>query len=241
MPKSLFYAGVVSCALLALSSAALVGYTIQPTFTARTHYLLLGIVLISVPVASILLRMASLIAARSLFAAIFAAFSVACAGVAVIFLASVQLRIVLLLRHLAFFNPEAAERSLTARSLLEVQQAGFYVLGWFVAIALLSLRPYFRIQASRTLSALVWLPAPLFIWSLFTDVAAGGVPDMTSASMIYWTILAILFFMIAVHSIRHRHLFIEVTNLRELLDTRAVHAHAARRPMPPIKDVAFDS
>ncbi|HVR40503.1 MAG TPA: hypothetical protein VMU84_15510 [Thermoanaerobaculia bacterium] len=43
--------------------------------------------------------------------------------------------------------------------------------------------------------------------------------------------LAVLFFSIAVHCIRHRHLFLEMTNLRELLDSRS----------RTIGHVAFDS
>jgi hypothetical protein len=44
----------------------------------------------------------------------------------------------------------------------------------------------------------------------------------------------VLFFAIAVHCIRHRHMFIETTNLRELLDTRIDRSS-------PIGGVAFDS
>ena len=47
--------------------------------------------------------------------------------------------------------------------------------------------------------------------------------------------MAVLFFAIAVHCIRHRHMFIETTNLRELLDTRV------DRSSRPIGSVAFDS
>jgi hypothetical protein len=51
--------------------------------------------------------------------------------------------------------------------------------------------------------------------------------------------MSILFFAISVHCIRHRHLFLEMTNLRELLDGRFdPSARASRRP---IGGVAFDS
>ena len=49
---------------------------------------------------------------------------------------------------------------------------------------------------------------------------------------------AILFVSIAIHSIRHRHLFLEMTNLRELLDSRV---DPASRHGRPIGGVAFDS
>jgi hypothetical protein len=252
MPKSLFYAGVVCCVLLALSSglevarragleSVLMERTLQGAVETSTPYLLLAILLMSVPVAAILLRMASLVAARSLFAAVFATFSIACTGLSIAYLTTLELRIILLLRELGSLSAAAAERSLIAKSLFEAQHAGFYAFGWFISVMLLSLRPYFRIQASRTLSALVWLPAPLFAWSLLADLSAGwGDRLLPVPSLVFWTLLTAIFFAIAGHCIRHRHLFIEVTNLRELLDTRAIHRDSARRGLT-IKGVAFDS
>jgi hypothetical protein len=221
--------------------SVLMGRTVDVALEGRTPYLLLLILLMTIPVAAIFLRMAALVAARSLFAAIFAAFSVACAGFAIAYLATLELRIILLLRELGTLNAAAAERSVLSKSLLELQHAGFYAFGFFISIALLSLRPYFRIQASRTVSAMVFLPAPFFVWSVIEDVAGGGQRLSSTPAMMFWTLIAVLFVAISVHSFRHRHLFIEVTNLRELLDTRAHHREGTPRRGLPIKGVAFDS
>jgi len=55
---------------------------------------------------------------------------------------------------------------------------------------------------------------------------------MAPALVVFYAVLSILFFSIAVHCVRHRYLFLEMTNLRELLDA------PARRT---IGGVAFDS
>jgi hypothetical protein len=67
---------------------------------------------------------------------------------------------------------------------------------------------------------------------------AGALPAATPASLVYFAVVSVLFFSIAVHCIRHRHLFLEMTNLRELLDSRV---DPAGRPGRPIGGVAFDS
>jgi len=112
------------------------------------------------------------------------------------------------------------------------------MLGWFVALSLLALRPYFRIQASRFLSALVFLPLPVFvlivIQELFLTSSAAPLPANTPASKVFFGVVAMLFFAISVHCIRHRHLFIEPTNLRDLLEPRVDRAPR------PIGGVAFD-
>jgi hypothetical protein len=60
----------------------------------------------------------------------------------------------------------------------------------------------------------------------------------TPVAQVYFSILAILFLSIGVHCIRHRYLFLEMTNLRELLDSRV---DPTARPGRPIGGVAFDS
>ena len=121
----------------------------------------------------------------------------------------------------------------------EMHFAAFMMLGWFVALSLLALRPYFRIQASRFLSALVFLPLPVFvlivIQELFLTSSAAPLPANTPASKVFFGVVAMLFFAISVHCIRHRHLFIEPTNLRDLLEPRVDRAPR------PIGGVAFDS
>ena len=54
------------------------------------------------------------------------------------------------------------------QSLAELHFAGFMLVGFFVSLSLLALRPYFRIQASRFLAATVFLPLPLYAMLLLT-------------------------------------------------------------------------
>lgn len=246
MPKSLFYAGVIFCALFALLVASgviqsgttpgLDGLLYDPAASELAPVspsVMIAVLLMMIPVASILLRMASLVAARNLFAAFFGIFSVSCAALALGYFAALQFRIGTLIRT----SSEAITR---IQPLLESQVAVTWSFGWFLSLALLSLRPYFRIQASRTLSALVFLPAPVFLWALMGT--AGQVAGTTSSTMmLYWSLLAAIFLAISVHCMRHRHLFIEVTNLRELLDTRVVPPLGDRRRLSFDGGVAFDS
>ena len=105
-------------------------------------------------------------------------------------------------------------------------------------LTMLAVRPYFRIQASRFLSALVSFPLPIFVLmvaqELFVSQSSSPLPPSTPASQVYFAVVAILFFAVAVHCVRHRHLFIETTNLRELLDSRI-------EPRRAIGGVAFDA
>jgi len=93
-----------------------------------------------------------------------------------------------------------------------------------VALSFLALRPYFRIQASRFLSALVFFPLPLFmlivVQEVFVTASKAPLPATTPGSIVFFAAVAMLFFSIAVHCVRHRHMFIEMTNLRELLEPR---------------------
>lgn len=247
MPKSLFYAGVIFSALFALlvaSSVIQIGSTpglewllYSPSAAgisgSASPFVMIAILLMMVPVASILLRMASLVAARNLFAAFFGIFSVSCAALALGYLAALEFRIGAVLRG-------SSDAVSGIQPLLESQVAGTWSFGWFLSLALLALRPYFRVQASRTLSALVFLPAPVFLWSL-AGVAGHAAGSTSSTMMLYWSLLSAIFLAIAVHCMRHRHLFIEVTNLRELLDTRVVPPLDERRRLSFDGGVAFDS
>lgn len=247
MPKTLFYAGVVCCALFALLIANGVLQTGRaPGLEALLHdpsapvvagtdspVALVAILVMMLPVAAILLRMASLIAARNLFAAFFGIFSVSCAALSAGYVTAMQFRISLILRA-----PSEAVAGI--RPLLESQFVSAWSFGWFMSLAVLALHPYFRIQASRTLSALVFLPAPLFLWSLLGKI--GQQPaTASSSSLLFWSLLAAILLAISVHCMRHRHRFIEVTNLRELLDTRIVPPPADRRRLSFEGGVAFDS
>ncbi len=199
MPKLLFYAGTAFCFFVALISGMLVGFD-MPQF-AREWWGIALALLAGLAIAALFLRMAALLAARNLFAALMAVLFVAASMASLAGLLLLQWRG-------------------TAGHFAELQLAALMTLGFFLSLTLLSLRPYFNIQASSFLSVIVLLPLPLFL-AVLAEERLGSV---------YFGAVAVIFFSIAVHCIRHRHLFLEMTNLRELLDPRGDH-----RPL------AFDS
>jgi hypothetical protein len=237
MPKLLFYSGTAFCLFLALSSAAVavrdldsgasVFVAIGAGASTRAAWAIVVALFAGLAVSSIFLRMAALVAARNLFAAFVAIFAVAASVAALVGVVMLEAR--MLRQH--------------DSALYEVHLAAVLTLGWFVSTTLLAMRPYFRVQASRILSALVFLPLPLFAMiigqELFVGASHAPLPATSPALIVYFAVLAVLFFSIAVHCVRHRYLFLEMTNLRELLDSRVDPAsRAARRT---IGGVAFDS
>ena len=234
MPKGLFYTGTAFCLFLALSSAAEAARELRRDVLAfaglpEGPYALWAIVaalLSGLAIAGLFLRMAALLAARNLFAAFVALLSVTAATAALAGVLFLQWRMT----------------AVAGTQLDEIHFAGLMALGFFVSLSILSLRPYFSIQASRFLSALVFFPLPLFALivaqEMFLRTSSAPLPAASPASRVYFVVLAVLFVSIAVHSIRHRHLFLEMTNLRELLDSRV---DPASRPGRPIGGVAFDS
>jgi hypothetical protein len=234
MPKFLFYAGTAFCLFLALTSAAEAARELRGTSvafvalpeTAHAVWSIAVALLAGLAIAALFMRMAALLAARNLFAALMAVLCVAGATVSLAGLLLLQWRIVTL------SDPNVAD----------VHFAGLMALAFFISLSLLSLRPYFSIQASRFLSALVFFPLPLFVLVLaqemFVATSPGPLPASSPASRVFFTVLALLFVSIAVHCIRHRHLFLEMTNLRELLDSRV---DPGARQGRPIGGVAFDS
>lgn len=242
MPKVLFYAGTAFCLFLALSSAEVltrqlhgapgtfvaVHGTAVSTTTAGALAILVAL-FAGMAAAAILLRMAALLAARNLFAAFLAVFCVAASVVSVASIVLLQSRMIMLARHgVTLADPIAS-----------MHFAAVMMLGYFLSMSFLALRPYFRIQASRFLSALVIFPLPLFVLVLLQELFLGGsrtpLPAVTPASLVFFGAVALLFFAISVHCIRHRHMFLEMTNLRELLESRIEHEQR------PIGRVAFDS
>jgi hypothetical protein len=232
MPKGIFYAGTAFCLFVALTSAGeaarewqegILSFAALPSSSRGTWAI--GVALVAgLANAALFLRMASLLAARNLFAAFLSV--VAVAG------AVTSLTVVLFLqwRLLA-----------TGAPLAEIHLAIYMALGFFVSVSALSLRPYFSIQASRFLSAVVFFPLPLFALIMAQELfrtSTAPLPASSPASQVFFAVQAILFFSIAVHCIRHRHLFIEMTNLRELLDARVDPASRSGRA---IGGVAFDS
>jgi hypothetical protein len=234
MPKVLFYVGTAFCLFLALTSAAEVARELRDgtlAFVAlpgsvEASWAIATALVAGLAIATLFLRMAALLAARNLFAALLAVVAVAGSVASLAGVLLVQLRIL----------------SSATAPLHEVHFAGLMALGFFVSLSLLSLRPYFSIQASRFLSAIVFFPLPLFVLLLaqemFIAPSPAPLPAASPASGVFFGVLGLLFFSLAVHCIRHRHLFLEMTNLRELLDPRV---DPGARPARPIGGVAFDS
>lgn len=224
MPKLVFYAGTAFCLFLALTSAGEVMrqlrdgvvFGVLPASARASWNVVVGLIA-GFAIAALFLRMAALLAARNLFAAFIAVLSVTAALATTAGVLFVQWRMV----------------ASGARELEELHVAAVMMLGFFVSLSLASLRPYFSIQASRFISALVFLPMPLFALILaqemFVSASPAPLPAAGPASQVFFSVLAILFLAIAVHCIRHRHLFLEMTNLRELLagriDPTPTHGH----------------
>ena len=244
MPKTLFYIGIVCCVFLAVAAAgvfaqeiegspvsfiALHGHALTPG--SSSGWAIVIALLAAVAVAAILLRMAALLAARNLFGAFLALFAVSASVVSLTWVVLLQLRMVTLVRHHAAIGADLGE----------MHFAAVMMLGYFVTLSFLALRPYFRIQASRFLSALVFFPLPLFllivVQELFVTGSASLFPATSPASVVFLAVVAMLFFSIAVHCVRHRHMFIEMTNLRELLEPRVDPGRGAKA----VGRVAFDS
>lgn len=235
MPKVLFYAGTAFCLFLALTSAGEAAFELRGgdlTFAALpdaayAQWAIAATFVSGLAIAALFLRMASLLAARNLFGAFVAVMAVTGA--------TATLAVVLLLQWRLTSTGSA--------QLAQVHLAALLAFGFFVALSFLSLRPYFSIQASRFLSASVVFPLPVFALMLTQEMllaapATAALPARSPASQVFFAVLAVLFFSIAVHCIRHRHLFLEMTNLRELLDSRI---DPATRSSRPIGGVAFDS
>jgi len=243
MPKILFYGGTAFCLFLALTGAGEVAREMQgggasfaaihnggTLVTTRAAWAILIALLAGLGVAAIFIRMVALLAPRNLFGAFVGVFAVAGA------LASLSGVLFLQARMISI-----ARRAGSVQTLSEIHFAAYLLLGYFISVTMLALRPYFRVQASRILSVLVFLPLPLFFLvvaqELFVTASSGPLPAKSPGSIVYYAILSVLFFAIAVHCVRHRHLFLEMTNLRELLDSRVDLSGRGTRPVR----VAFDS
>jgi hypothetical protein len=232
MPKVLFYAGIAFCLFLALGSAAESARQLQGASlafaalgpfgapaVARAAWTVVVALAAGFAAAAIFVRMAALLAPRNLFGAFFAVFSAIGSMLTLSATMLLQWRMVVLLH-----------RGTASPALGELHFVACLLLGFFVSLTLLSVRPYFRIQASRVLSALVSFPLPIFalvvVQELFVSASHAPLPASSPASTAWFATIAVLFFSVAVHCVRHRHLFIEATNLRELLDRRHVAAIA---------------
>jgi hypothetical protein len=229
MPKVLFYAGTAFCLFLALTSAseaardlgAAGGFTLVLVPISQGATWAIGATLAAgLAIAALFLRMAALLAARNLFGALVAVLAVTSATAALATVLVLQWRI-------------ASE---STAQLAELHFTVLMLLGFFLSLSLLSLRPYFSIQASRFLSVLMFLPLPLFAF-VAHEMFGAELPIATPATRVWLSVVAVSFIAIAVHCIRHRHLFLEMTNLRELLAPRVDPSGRGGR----IGGVAFDS
>jgi hypothetical protein len=230
MPKVLFYAGTAFCLLMALLSAGEVvrglgvvgglSFVFLPLSAGTSTWAIAATLAAGLTIAALFLRMSALLAARNLFGAL--------VGVLAITSATASLATLLLLQWRM-----ASEGS---AQLDELHFTVLMLLGFFLSLSLLALRPYFSIQASRFLSALMFLPLPLFVL-VAEEMFGADAPIATPATRVYFSVLAVVFVAIAVHCIRHRHLFLEMTNLRELLAPRVDPSGRGGR----IGGVAFDS
>src|SRR5712691_7629702 len=150
MPYPLFYIGTAFCVFLALCAAATVAQQVQGgpvTFIAvrgtamssgATAWAIVVALLAAVAVAAILIRMAALLAARNLFGAFLAGASVCAAVLSLAWVVLLQVRMLSL-----------AKRRISVAGISEMHFAAILMLGYFVALSFLALRPYFRVQASR--------------------------------------------------------------------------------------------
>jgi len=242
MPRTLFYIGTASCLFVALSAAASLAGQIEgaPASFLAVHARTVGggtaagwammiALLAAMGVAAILVRMAALLAARNLFGAFLALFSIGATVISLTWVVVLQSRMLVAARHGQAVGAEMGQ----------LHFAAVLMLGYFVALSFLALRPYFRVQASRLLSALVLFPLPLFflilMQELFVSTPPALLPAQTPASLVFLATVAVLAFAIALHSVRHRHMFLETTNLRELLQPRVDPGQRH------IGGVAFDS
>ncbi|HET8799450.1 MAG TPA: hypothetical protein VFO89_17320, partial [Thermoanaerobaculia bacterium] len=142
MPKVLFYAGTAFCLILALTSASEVlrelGAGGELTLLMRplsqgATWAMTATLAAGLAIAALFLRMAALLAARNLFGAFVAVLAVTSATASMAALLLLQWRI-------------ASEG---VAGLEQVRFTLLMLLGFFLSLSLLSLRPYFSIQASR--------------------------------------------------------------------------------------------
>jgi hypothetical protein len=133
----------------------------------------------------------------------------------------VSLAAVTLLQSRMFIT--ARQHAPVSDAVAEMHFAAVMMLGYFLSLSFLALRPYFRVQASRFLSASVFLPLPLYLLILTQEIFVSGsraaLPAVTPALLVFFAAVALLFLAIGLHCIRHRHMFLEMTNLRELLES----------------------
>jgi hypothetical protein len=240
MSRTLFHIGITACIL-----AALLGITAVARFAidgaavpvagpaaAPTLLVLIGA---TFGVAALLLRVASMMAARNLFAALLAGSAIASASLLAVVAA--------VLRYPVRVTRVIADEAVAGDAAAVLSEAAAFGSAFFVAVTLLALRPYFRLHA-QFLAPLLPLPALLLV----TGVAAHAfgstfrlLPVGSLASAAFVTAVAAFLLSFAIHCTSHRRLFTEVTNLRSMLEPRFDPAGRRLRPRMPLDGIAYDS
>jgi len=228
MPRGLFLVGVVASALIgvlavvyafaAFLSPATGSETLGSSGNPAAPLFLLAMLACVFPVAAVFARIASLLAVRNLYQALFASVALACTLLTVCFLSISSLRLAIRVR-----GPVGAEHTASIGQLVEQVLVSYYALGLFLSVLLIAIRPWFSIQASGILAGLLVLPSFLFGWIVVEEHLLAPVTTLSAAfrsapSFAFFLIVAAIFFGIAAHCLAHQHYFLEVTNLREILD-----------------------
>ena len=211
MPRGIFWSGIVASALFALLAAAwglAVGFRGGVPLPGSDSWMehsgtqfAVGALFLTLPLSALLLRMAARLASRRIFDAIVTVFAVT--GAAVLTLASA-----LLLSPL--FDDDV----------LRIASGGLSLAVLFAALGVLSLRSYFEVQSSRTLSILVSLPLPLALGFTVTLTTSSASAETLLTRALFAALAlttASAFAAIAVHAVRHRQMFLETSGLRDLL------------------------
>jgi hypothetical protein len=216
MPRVLLYTGIVLSLVIALMLAGAVldqvmsrellpyGAAVSEGLETRTAARNLVLLLMAIPVGALYLRIASLIAVRNLFASVLAVSAISCSLLSGLFLFALHLEPggVGLHGEPGF----AANLAIVAGHLVAI----------FLSLTFLTLLPYFWLH-SRLVALSTFLPALAYLVLLVEKFLHGSLYGEALASAAFILSIAITAAAVAVHSLRHRHAFLEVTNLRDVL------------------------
>jgi len=228
MPRGLFFVGVVASALIGVLALVYAFAAFLPPATGNealassgnpaAPFFLLAMLACVFPVAAVFTRIASLLAVRNVYQALFASVALACTLLTVCLLGIASLRLAIRARA-----PISVDHAASIGQLVEQVLVSYYALGLFLSVLLLALRPWFSIQAGGILAGLLVLPSFLFGWIVVEEHLLAPVTTLSAAyrsapSLAFFLIVAAIFIGITAHCLAHQHVFLEVTNLRELLD-----------------------
>jgi hypothetical protein len=214
MPRLLLYTGIVLSLVIALMLGMTVvdqimsreilswGGTISEGLETRAAMKNVLLLLMAIPVGALYLRIASLIAVRNLFAAVLAMSAISCS----------------LLSGLFFFalHLEPPGVATTGGSAADMVFVAGHLVAIFVSLTFVTLLPYFWLH-SRIVAVSTFLPASMYLVLLVEKFLHGSALGEALASSGLMLTFAITAAAVALHALRHRHAFLEVTNLRDLL------------------------